>query len=84
VNLIDRRRVLHLHPHRADVLIERIEGEPPNFILFCVRHQYAAPAAPHMDYVGACPLCVAEYEGSRGRARYAALHGAGVSIEGWH
>ena len=79
----ERRRVLHVHPHYADVLIEHCDGEPPLFIRVCDRHQYVTPEADRFDAIGACPQCVADHESARGRARYAALHSADVRVEGW-
>lgn len=81
--IAERRRVLHLHPQHADVLVERREGEPPLFVRVCDRHQYATPDADRFDAIGACPQCVADYERSRGLARYSALHSADVRVEGW-
>ena len=81
--LTERRRVLHVHPHFADVLIERLDGEPPMFIRVCAVHQFATHYADRLDAIGACPQCVADHEQLRGRARYAALHAADVRVEGW-
>lgn len=81
--ITERRRVLHLHPQRADVLVERVEGAPPLFVLICTRHQYAAPGVDRMEQLGGCPKCFAEAEAGPGLARYRDLHGANVRIEGW-
>lgn len=71
-----RSRVLHVHPERDDVVVERVDGEPPNFILICSRHTYAARAVGYMDDVGQCPHCELEADDDCGRLRYIALHEA--------
>ena len=66
---------LHPHPDRSDVLVQPINGESPDLIKVCHRHEYAAPPVVYLADIGACPFCVAESEAIASRARYLELVG---------
>jgi hypothetical protein len=67
---------LYPHPDRPDVLVQPLNGESPDFHRVCHRHEYLSPPVVHLQDAGACPFCLAEYEGAAGKVRYRQLAGS--------
>lgn len=76
-----QERTLYAHPHDARALIEPTR-DGNDYYRVCARHQWCSAAVTLNEYLGECPACLAEVDGSEGRKRYAALHAAHVRIVG--